>query len=218
MEDAPDRFARARRRMVKRQLAARGIGDRRVLDAMGRVPRELFLPQGARTRAYCDGAQSIGCGQTISQPYIVALMTQALHLTGDERVLEVGTGSGYQAAVLAELVHHVYTVERMPELSHRAEQILRDGLGYANISFRVGDGTLGWPEHGPFDRFVVTAAAPALPEALVEQLAPEGEGVAPVGGRRHQVLTHYRKSPDGEVESEELCGCVFVRLVGKDAW
>ncbi len=218
MEGHADGFARARRRMVDRQLAARGIGDQRVLDAMCRVPRERFLPPGETGRAYCDGAQPIGGGQTISQPYIVALMTQALHLTGRERVLEVGTGSGYQTAILAELAGHVYTVERLAELSERAERILREGLGYANISLRVGDGTLGWPEQAPFDRFVVTAAAPDVPGALLEQLAPGGEGVAPVGGHRHQMLTHYRKHADGGVRSEKLCGCVFVRLIGEDGW
>ncbi len=211
-------FEAARRRMVERQLKRRGIRHKRVLDAMGKVPREKFVRPADRARAYRDGAMAIGSGQTISQPYIVALMTEALHLTGEERVLEVGTGCGYQAAVLAELAEHVYTVERLEELSRRARETLCEELGYSNISFRVGDGTLGWPEEAPFDRFIVTAAAPDTPETLLEQLATPGEGVAPVGGRHHQVLTHYRRERNGKLKEEELCGCVFVRLVGEEGW
>ena len=204
--------------MVRTQLAARGIRDARVLEAMGRVPRERFLPPEQAHLAYCDGAQRIGRGQTISQPYIVALMTEALHLGGSERVLEVGTGSGYQAAVLAELAGHVYTVERIPELSERARTLLCEELGYENVSFRTGDGTLGWPEEAPFDRIIVTAAAPRRPGRLLEQLGDGGEAVAPVGGAGWQRLVHYRRLPDGGLAEREFCDCVFVKLLGEDGW
>jgi protein-L-isoaspartate(D-aspartate) O-methyltransferase len=185
---------------------------------MGRVPRELFVPADARSRAYRDGAMAIGSGQTISQPYMVALMTQWLHLRGEERVLEVGTGSGYQAAILAELCAHVYTVERLGKLSEQAQRLLCERLGYGNISFRVGDGTLGWPQEAPFDRFVVTAAAPHRPDVLLGQLACGGEAVVPVGPRHYQLLMHYRKEADGTVAERELCDCVFVQLIGEDGW
>ncbi len=208
----------ARKAMVDQQLRRRGIKDEGVLAAMGNVPRERFVPPDSRSRAYCDGAMGIGLGQTISQPYMVALMTEALHLTGTERVLEVGSGSGYQAAVLAELAAHVYTVERIAELSEGARKVLCEELGYANVSFRVGDGTLGWPEEAPFDRIMVTAGAPHRPARLVDQLAPLGEAVVPVGGQHWQMLTHYRKEPDGTIREREVCECVFVKLIGEDAW
>ncbi len=211
-------FEQARRDMVAGQLRCRGIRDARVLDAMGRVPRELFVPADSRSRAYWDGAMAIGCRQTISQPYMVALMTEELHLTGQERVLEVGTGSGYQAAILAELAAHVYTVERLDELSERARGLLCGDLGYANISFRVGDGTLGWPEEAPFDRIMVTAGAPHRPDILLGQLAPGGEAVVPVGPRHYQSLVRYRQAEDGTLEEKHLCDCVFVRLIGEDGW
>jgi len=204
--------------MVAAQLRARGIRDHGVLEAMGRVPRERFVPPEVADYAYFDGPLGIGQGQTISQPFMVALMTEALHLTGSERVLEVGTGSGYQAAVLAEMAAHVYTVEKVPELADAARRLLCDGLGYANISFRTGDGTLGWPEEAPFDRVIVTAGAPQRPRTLLEQLVPGGEAVVPVGPARFQTLTHYRVLPDGRVDETELCECVFVRLIGAEGW
>ena len=218
MTTAPEDSVAAREAMVARQLRARGIRDERTLEAMRRVAREKFFPRSDRRFAYRDGAFSIGLGQTISQPYMVALMTEALGVTRQSRVLEVGTGSGYQAAILAELARHVYTVERLPELSRRARRALCEELGYGNISFRVGDGTLGWPEQAPFDRFMVTAGAPARPQTLIEQLAPGGQGVAPVGSHGFQTLMRYRKGKDGAVEEEELCQCVFVKLIGKEGW
>ncbi len=204
--------------MVDAQLRARGVRDHRVLRAMGKVPREKFVPPRDRARAYRDGAMGIGHGQTISQPYMVALMTEWLHLTGTERVLEIGTGSGYQAAILAEIAENVYTVERVKELSERAAELLCEELGYENISFRVGDGTLGWPEEAPFDRIMVTAGAPRRPDTLLDQLAARGEAVVPVGSHHHQTLTHYRREPDGEVREQAVCDCVFVQLIGQDGW
>jgi protein-L-isoaspartate(D-aspartate) O-methyltransferase len=214
----PTDYEAARRAMVQAQLAGRGIRDERVLDAMARVPRELFVPEGRRDRAYRDGALSIGCEQTISQPYMVALMTAGLHLTGRERVLEVGTGSGYQTAVLAELAAHVYTIERVSDLAGKARVLVADGLGYANVSFLVGDGTVGWPEEAPFDRILVTAGAPHRPTALLTQLAPGGEAVVPVGGEHWQTLTHYRWSAEGKIEELGVCDCIFVKLIGEDGW
>ena len=207
-----------RRAMVEVQLRGRDIADERVLAAMGRVPREAFVLSSRRRSAYCDGAMAIGLGQTISQPYMVALMTEALDLRGGERVLEIGTGSGYQAAILAELAGHVYTVERLPELEERARVLLCDELGYGNISFRVGDGTLGWPEEAPFDRIIVTAGAPRRPDRLLEQLGPEGLAVAPVGGRHGQTLIQYTRRPEGGMAEHAFCQCIFVPLVGEDGW
>jgi len=211
-------FERERAEMVRVQLSQRGITDRRVLEAMGKVPRELFVPPARRREAYRDGALSIGHGQTISQPYMVALMTEWLHLSGTERVLEIGTGSGYQAAILAELAARVYTVERIDELSREAQELLCDRLGYTNIVFRVGDGTVGWPEQAPFDRVIVTAGAPRRPDVLLEQLGPGGEAVVPVGPQNWQTLMHYRRRPDGEVVERSICECVFVRLIGEYGW
>jgi protein-L-isoaspartate(D-aspartate) O-methyltransferase len=218
MSKAPDEYAAFRKAMVQTQLARRGIADERVLAAMGKVPRERFVPPDRMAQAYCDGALGIGCGQTISQPYMVALMTEALHLTGSERVLEIGTGSGYQAAILAELAAHVYTVERIEELKERARQLLCEELGYECISFKTGDGTLGWPEEAPFDRVMVTAGAPHRPQVLLEQLGVGGEAAVPIGPHHWQVLTHYRREPDGTFIETEMCECVFVKLVGEDGW
>ena len=208
----------ARRQMVKNQLRKRDIDDERVLEAMGRVPREKFVPPDRRAEAYNDSAMSIGEGQTISQPYMVALMTQELHPEPDDRVLEVGTGSGYQAAVLAELVEHVYTVERIQKLSDRARQTLVEGLGYDNLSFRVGDGTLGWPDEAPFDGIIVTAAAPEAPEPLLDQIAQGGEMLAPVGTPYTQMLTRYRRKRTGSISTESIGSCVFVKLIGEEGW
>ncbi len=175
-----DPQAAARRRMVDEQIRARGVRSRRVLDAMTRVPRHLFVPADSRARAYDDTPLPIGQGQTISQPYIVAYMTEELDLSADHRVLEIGTGSGYQAAVLAELVKQVWSVEIVPELAERARRTLAD-TGYRNVEIRAGNGYLGWPEHAPFDRIIVTAAPPEIPQALVEQLAVGGRMIVPVG-------------------------------------
>src|SRR5918996_1469893 len=169
---APDAaFERERARMVDEQLVRRGITDERVLNAMRRVPRHLFVDEALRDRAYGDHALPIGEEQTISQPYIVALMTSLLRLTGQEKVLEIGTGSGYQTAVLAECVRRVCSIERLPRLGQRARAVL-DGLGYSNVWVRVGSGTLGWPDEAPFDRILVTAGGPTVPPPLFEQLAP----------------------------------------------
>jgi protein-L-isoaspartate(D-aspartate) O-methyltransferase len=210
-------FAIARERMVADQLRARGITDPRVLTAMGRVPRHRFVEEALAARAYGDYPLPIGEKQTISQPYMVALMTQALELAGGERVLEVGTGSGYQTAILAELAGKVYSIERIRSLADRARAMLEE-LGYYNVLIRVGDGTLGWREESPFDAILVTAAAPEVPAPLVEQLKPGGRLVIPVGGSTAQVLKCLVKEADGPVRESELVGCVFVKLVGEQGW
>ncbi len=197
--------------MVAKQLAARGISDPRVLEAMRRVPREAFVPRASQHLAYTDSALPIACGQTISQPYIVALMTQALELQGNERVLEIGTGCGYQTALLAELAGEVYTIERHGDLSQQAADRLKS-LGYAEIQFRVGDGTRGWPEEAPFDRIIITAAGRTFPPALWQQLGESGVAVAPIGGDEYQRLVAIRKERGEPVESY-LCGCRFVPLI-----
>ena len=204
-------FAAARERMVAEQLAARGIRDPRVLEAMRNVPREAFLPQEIRADAYMDGALPIACSQTISQPLIVAMMTEALELSGEEHVLEIGTGSGYQAAVLSELAGDVVTVERHAELSQSAAEVLAN-LNCQNVTAVVGDGTLGWHAAAPYDRVIVTAAAAEIPAALLQQLRVGGILVAPLGTREQQDLMQVRKVPDG-VEANNLGGCRFVPLV-----
>jgi protein-L-isoaspartate(D-aspartate) O-methyltransferase len=202
--------------MVEEQLRGRGISDARVLQAMDRVPRHRFVPGPVGVGVYEDYPLSIGCNQTISQPYMVALMTEGLALQGGEQVLEIGTGSGYQTAILAELAGEVFTVERFPNLSARAEATLTD-LGYTNVRFRVGDGTLGWPEEAPFDRILCTAAAPRPAKPWIEQLMDGGRLVAPVGERYGQTLTIFTKRGDG-LAKREVCGCVFVPLVGEYGW
>lgn len=203
----------AAERMVKLQIENRDVRDTRVLDAMRRLPRHLFVPPGSRSLAYEDHPVSIGHGQTISQPYMVAFMTQALELRGGERVLEVGTGSGYQTAILAELCQAVFTVERIPELAAAAESALA-ALGYRNISLLVGDGSEGWPEHAPFDGILVAAAAPAVPRRLRDQLADNGVMVIPVGDwRRTQEILVVRRT-GGAVTVERSIGCRFVPLIG----
>jgi len=209
-----DSYAAARKAMVANQLERRGIADLRVLEAFRRVPRDRFVPDGDLERAYDDHPLPIGGGQTISQPYMVALMTQCLELAGSERVLEVGTGSGYQTAILCELAERVYSVERIAELSERASVTLQY-LGYSNFELRVGDGTLGWAEEAPFDRIIVTAAAPEIPPTLKGQLADEGVLVMPVGPVGYQKLVVLRRHA-GETESESVCDCVFVRLIGEE--
>lgn len=202
--------------MVAEQLESRGITDSRVLAAFKKIPRHIFIPEELRGSAYADHPLPIGEGQTISQPYIVALMTQLLRLTGPERILEIGTGSGYQAAVLAELAKEVYSVERFPDLASRAKDLI-SGLKYANVQVIVGDGTLGLPQYAPFDGIIVTAAAPAIPGPLIEQLKEGGRLVIPIGESFSQMLTiAYKK--EGKIELEKICACVFVPLVGKYAW
>ncbi len=211
----PDEDKRRVRReeMVRRQLESRDIDDERVLDAFRKVPRHLFVPGRWHGDAYDDHPLSIGEGQTISQPYMVALMTQYLDLKGAEKVLEVGTGSGYQAAILAELCESVVTIERFGTLSVRAKETL-DSLGYANITYRVGDGTCGVPEFAPYDGIIVTASSPDVPQPLIDQLAEGGLIVIPVGGGFSQDLFVVRRKGTG-VRRESVCKCVFVPLVGK---
>jgi protein-L-isoaspartate(D-aspartate) O-methyltransferase len=206
----------ARAEMVERQLRRRGIADERVLSAIGRVPRELFVPEGLRSHAYDDGALPIGHGQTISQPFVVATICALLGLEGHERVLDVGTGSGYQAAVLAELAAEVVTIERVPELAGEArERLLEAGL--PNVEVRVGDGSLGVPERAPFDAIAVAAAAPSVPKALYEQLLDGGRLVLPRGSRRGQDLVLVVRTPDGPAERVSI-SCRFVPLVGDEGF
>ena len=199
--------------MVDRQLRRRDIDDERVLAAMERVPRELFLPEELRGRAYDDAAVPIGGGQTMSQPYIVAKMSELLSLDGDESVLDVGTGSGYHAAVLAELADEVVTIERVPELAERARANLA-AAGYENVEVVVGDGTRGLPDRAPFDAIAVAAAAPVLPDALYEQLKVGGRIVVPVGGRQNQRLELIVRSPEGPAVIRSV-PCRFVPLLGE---
>ncbi len=208
-----DLYRIAREKMVEKQIKARGIKDERVLKAMLKVPRHLFVDPSLIDQAYADHPLPIGNGQTISQPYIVALMTEALELKGKERVLEIGTGSGYQTAILAELALWVYTIEKYPQLLERARQILVDKLGYKNISFKLGDGTLGWEEAAPFDAIIVTAAGPDIPQPLVDQLKEGGRIVIPVGDEHVQVLIKGVKKK-GKLETTPLEGVKFVKLVG----
>lgn len=209
-------FQKARDRMVESQLVSRGIRDPRVLAAMRKVPRHFFVDEALQEQAYSDHPLPIGEKQTISQPYIVALMSEALQLKGHEKVLEIGTGSGYQAAVLAELADRVFSVERFPTLAFRANQILQK-LGYRKVIIRVGDGTLGWPDDAPFDGIVVTAGAPDIPQALVDQLRVGGRLVVPVGDRISQDLILVERAPEG-INKSNLGGVRFVDLVGKWGW
>lgn len=209
MED--NAFQEQRKNMVQKQLIPRGINDRAVLDAMGRVPRHLFVEPAQRHSAYGDYPLPLELEQTISQPYIVALMTQSLGLKGPERVLEIGTGSGYQTAVLAELAQHICTVERLPSLMAQAQKTLY-ALGYNNISFKTGDGNKGWPAQAPFDAILVAAAAQSIPAPLVEQLAPGGNMVIPVGELPIQNLLLLTKDEKG-IARQNLCSCRFVPLI-----
>jgi protein-L-isoaspartate(D-aspartate) O-methyltransferase len=211
-----DEYAAVRKRMVDTQLAARGVSDPRVLAAMRRVPRHRFVPKHLWDQAYGDYPLPIGEDQTISQPYMVALMTEALEPYETDRVLEIGAGSGYQAAILAELVAEVITIERLPTLAAGAERVLHT-LGYQNVRVVVGDGTLGWPKEGPYEGIIVTAGAPQVPRPLIEQLASGGRLVIPVGDQYSQTLTRVRQTPGG-LKYEYLGGCRFVRLIGKYGW
>jgi protein-L-isoaspartate(D-aspartate) O-methyltransferase len=211
-----DVFGRDRERMVEEQLARRGIRDTRVLDVMRRVPRHLFVDEALRERAYGDHPLPIGEEQTISQPYIVALMTSLLELTAEHKVLEIGTGSGYQTAVLAELARRVCSIERLPRLAQRARALL-ERLGYQNVWVRVGNGTLGWADEAPFDRVLVAAGGPCVPAPLFEQLVEGGRMVLPLGDEEAQVLTVVGKV-GGQVVMSRHGDCRFVKLVGKFAW
>jgi len=215
--EAADERRSERQDMVKYQLAAEGIYDRAVLKSMTRVPRHRFVLEEMQPLAYDAVPLPITNGQTISQPIVVAMMTQALELKKEDKVLEIGTGSGYAAAVLSRIVDKVYTVERFAELAQTARIRFRE-LHYDNIEVKVGDGTKGWPEEAPFDAIVVTAAAPKVPESLLEQLAPGGRLVIPVGTRWSQELTRVRRSQEGELSWETLEPVRFVPLVGAEGW
>jgi len=205
--------------MVDSQIRSRGIRDARLLKVMETIPRHLFVNEALREQAYNDNPLPIDEEQTISQPYIVALMTEAMELKGAEKILEIGTGSGYQTAILAELGERVFSIERIASLAGRARKIL-DGLHYFNVAIRVGDGTYGWKEESPFDAIIVTAGAPDIPKKLVEQLAVGARLVIPVGGRHTQMLTKVtRLSEDvNDVKKDNLGGCRFVDLVGDHGW
>jgi len=206
----------ARGRMVKEQLMPRGIKDQRVLQGMGKIPRHLFIEEALAGEAYNDHPVPIGEKQTISQPYIVALMTEALELKGDEKILEIGTGSGYQTAILAELSSKVYTIERIKSLLVTARTLLAQ-LGYDNILFKAFDGTLGWKEYAPFDAVIVTAGAPNLPQSLADQLADDGRMIVPVGDRYSQELIKVTRKGKS-LKQKNLGGCRFVNLIGAYGW
>ena len=214
-----DRYKKQRMRMVETQIRARSISDTRVLKVMETVPRHLFVDEGLIDQAYNDNPLPIGEHQTISQPYIVALMTEALELKGRERVLEIGTGSGYQTAILAKLADRVFSIERVASLAARARKIL-DSLNCYNVAIRVGDGSYGWREEAPFDAIIITAATPQIPSFLAEQLAPGGRFVVPVGSRDVQTLYKLTRSADNpsEMKKEDLGGVRFVSLIGESGW
>jgi protein-L-isoaspartate(D-aspartate) O-methyltransferase len=211
-----DHYQQRRERMVNTQIASRGIRDQRVLSAMLAVPRHRFVPGHVIGSAYRDSPLPIGDGQTISQPYIVALMTELLQLAGGDKVLEIGTGSGYQAAILGQIAAKVITVERIANLAQEASRTLTE-LGYDNIHIKVGDGTVGWPAELPYDAIIVTAAAPSLSEPLVQQLADGGRLVAPIGPRYTQTLVRVRRTGD-QFHTESLIGVAFVPLIGEHGW
>ncbi len=209
------RYERLRRDLIG-TIREKGIDDLEVLRAFDQVPRHLFLPEAVHHRAYEDAPLPIGYGQTASQPSLQALYLQTLRLTSKDRVLEIGTGSGYQTALLAQLAGHVYSVERIRELSVRARDAL-DRLRIRNVALLVGDGTIGWSRYAPYDAILVAAGAPAVPSALIEQLAPGGRMLIPVGDRAEQKLVLYRRTKDG-VETEEVTRCTFVPLIGRFGW
>ncbi len=214
-----NRYAKQRMRMVDTQIRLRGIKDVRLLKVMETIPRHLFVDEAMMDQAYNDNPLPIGEKQTISQPYIVALMTEALALTGKEKVLEIGTGSGYQTAILAQLADRVCTIERVASLAGRARKML-DYLNAFNVAIRVGDGTYGWKEEAPFDAILVTAGAPRVPSILVEQLNVGGRLVIPVGSRSTQTLLKVTRISEGihDVKKEDLGGCRFVDLIGEHGW
>lgn len=206
-----------RQHMVDTQIIARGIRDRHVINAMLKVPRHLFLDEALWPQAYDDNPLPIGEKQTISQPFIVALMSEALHLTGTEKVLEIGTGSGYQCAILAELADQVYTIERIPSIAKRARKIF-DQLKYSNVIVHIGDGTLGWKQHGPYDGIIVTAASPDPPKPLLEQLTKGGRLVIPIGSEFSQDLIVFTREDKNDYTQESYGGCRFVKLIGQHGW
>lgn len=210
-------YAIARRRMIQQQIVARGIDDPRLIEAMNKVPRHLFVDEGLWGHAYTDGSLPIGYKQTISQPYIVAAMTAALDLRGSERVLEIGTGSGYQTAILAMLAKRVYSVERISALAGRARKVL-DQLQLSNINIKIADGTIGWKDQAPFDGILVAAGAPEVPQEYLFQLAIGGRLVLPVGGYHQQNLMRITRVADKQFHREELMGCRFVPLIGEAGW
>lgn len=205
-----------RARMVENQLRSRGIRDPLVLEAFAKVPRHRFVRDANLEEAYADYPLPIGEGQTISQPYIIALMLQELMIKEGEKVLEIGTGSGYQTALLAEMGCQVYTIERLASLQNRARSIL-DELGYTEINYKVGDGTLGWTEEAPFDCVTIGAAAPKAPPSLIGQLSDKGRMILPIGGPGHQELTVIEKVDD-RIRERVVCSCVFVQLIGREGW
>ena len=209
-------YAGQRRKMVEEQILGRGIKDLSVMEVLSRVPRHLFVNSSLQHRAYGDCPLPIGENQTISQPYIVALMTQVLDLKGGERVLEIGTGSGYQTAILAELASHVFTIERVKPLVKKTKELL-EGLKYKNIVFKTFDGTYGWRDQSPFDAILISAATPRIPKSLIEQLADKGRLVAPVGERESQDLIVLNKNGN-KVMERKIGSCKFVPLIGKFAW
>jgi protein-L-isoaspartate(D-aspartate) O-methyltransferase len=209
-------FSKARLKMVEEQITSRGTKDARLIAAMKKIPRHLFVEEALQSQAYTDHPLPIGEKQTISQPYMVALMTEALLLTGKEEVLEIGTGSGYQTAILAELSEKVFSVERIRSLAIRARKLLYE-LGYFNVEIKIFDGTFGWMEESPFDAIVVTAGSPDIPQPLIDQLAIGGRLVIPVGDAFVQDLFRVTKTEEG-VRKEDLGGCRFVKLIGKYGW
>jgi len=209
-------FPKARLKMVEEQIILRGIKDPRLIAAMKKIPRHLFVEEALQSQAYSDHPLPIGEKQTISQPYMVALMTEALQLTGKEKVLEIGAGSGYQAAILAELAEKVFSIERIRSLAIRAREMLY-GLGYYNVEIKIFDGTFGWVEKSPFDAIIVTAGAPDIPQPLVDQLRIEGRLVIPVGDAFVQDLIRVTKTEEG-IKKEDLGGCRFVKLIGRYGW
>ncbi len=216
MIDEPKKFIQRRREMVEHQIMGRGITDHQVICAMGEVPRQLFISEALHDSAYGDHALPIGEGQTISQPYIIALMTQSLCLTGNERILEIGTGSGYQAAILSHIAYRVYTVERNHALYLRTRKLF-DTLKYHNIATKYGDGTKGWKDESPFDCVIVTAGGNQIPAPLVDQLAVGGSLVIPVGSQEIQELIRVEKTRTG-IKTIHMGECRFVKLIGQHGW
>lgn len=210
-------FAIARRRMVEQQIIARGVNDQRVIDAMLQVPRHLFVEPALHSHAYSDASLPIGEKQTISQPYMVAAMSTALDLRGDERILEIGTGSGYQSAILSLLVKRVYSIERISLLAGRARKVL-DQLCMSNVNIKIGDGTIGWKDQAPFDGILVAAGAPDIPTEYLGQLEIGGKLVLPVGDRSQQILMRITRLENGNFKREQLMGCRFVPLIGEQGW
>jgi protein-L-isoaspartate(D-aspartate) O-methyltransferase len=209
-------FSKTRLKKVDEQVVARGIKDQRVIAAMRKVPRHLFVEEALQDQAYSDHPLPIGDKQTISQPYMVALMTEALALTGKEKVLEIGTGSGYQTAILAECAAKVFSIERIRSLAIRARKLLLD-LGYFNVEIKFSDGTVGWNDESPFDAIMVTAGAPDIPRPLIDQLKVGGRMAIPVGDANIQDLIRITKTEDG-IKKEDFGGCRFVKLIGKHGW